>query len=768
MFFKRLFFVFLIYCLPAVSFAFDFKFSELSCFKDIKKYYPGLINGSLNWSKQKRFFNCLRGTLELVVEDKVFIHDPGRDYFTKEDLFRIFNMHFGYPPDFSSHLTERVFVVKKVLIGGSADKLRDQELRSLYELMGGQNKDKANLYLEVYFLLHKQIPVLKKVFNEESFGIIPEQKKKALKQIRKSFVLLEQAYIKENVVYQIDDLYRYGEYFKKSRLIREGHRETVKQGFLFLHNLFEGLFFPKKEIRGEGWRAALRSLYSTINLFFHYKTYFVERPFAPGERAYRTLRSSEILISSLRAGKTTGNFTGSPKGFPLRNLDQMFSVLFSFLNQTRSVSASANGFFTNFNPDQTIPLLTRTLNCFSLDNSPEKNCKSEWGSNSSSSVVTLHFSDRQFEVFPDRVESRQTADTPPFIEWGKLDALKQWLVDYRRSAFDIHRGKVRLVAESRQFDHWLYPFFGWEKNSRIEFGSFRSSENYEKFYQLLHYQAFLPLLFSSYLPEDFFYSDKKELPSISFKTWRRMVQDISPALAVLTGAKGYDPSWSSSLYNLFSFADSFLYSSNRDEHLNIRELIDLTVHMLEGMKTVKLAYDKLSNKCVKPLKASCAVENILQDQDILAAYPRFQQYLFNSQMGKYWKRMVDILGGPEKPVQAFSLFPLFVLIQTAELNYELTDKNHSFNLESEELSLFAKKYENHLADAIPYISTTDQAHSYLMYSFKTGNIPFFTGEPFAPIEFVNWHLDSKNRRPFTITPNEFHFLVFDFYNLYQI
>ena len=186
-------------------------------------------------------------------------------------------------------------------------------------------------------------------------------------------------------------------------------------------------------------------------------------------------------------------------------------------------------------------------------------------------------------------------------------------------------------------NHWLHSFFGWEKNSRIEFGSFHSSENHEKFYQLLHYQAFLPLLFFSYLPENFFSSDEKESASISFKTWRRIVQDISPVLAVLTGTEGYNVSWRSSLYNLFHFADSFLYSSNRDEQLNVRELFDLTVHILEGMKTVKLAFSKLSNKCVKPLNASCAVENMLQDREILAAYPRFQQYLYllNSQMDKY-------------------------------------------------------------------------------------------------------------------------------------
>jgi len=758
MFFKRLFLIFFILCAPSVSIAFDFKFSEFTCFKDMRRYYPGLINGSLDWPKQERFFSCIRGILELVVEDGVFTHDPGRDYFTKEDIFRIFNMYLEYSPDFSSFLTERVFIIKKVLIGGSVDRLKDQELRSFYNLMDD--------YLKIYYLIHKQIPVLKRVFNEEAFGITPEQQKKALSQIRKSFALLEQAYIRENVAYQIDDLYRYGKYFENSQLIGVGNGKTVKQSFFFLHNLFEGLFFPKKEIRKEDWRAALRSLYNAIKLFIHYKTYFVERTFAPGERAYRILRSSEILISSLRAGKTTANLMGSPKGFPLRNLDQMLSVLFSFLNQTGLV-ASANSFFANFSPDQSIPLLTRTLNCFSLDSSPEKSCKSEWGSNPSSFVVTLRFSDHRFDIFPDRIESRQTGGLSSFIEWEKLDALKQWLADYRRSAFDIHRGRVRLVAENRQFDHWLYSFFGWEKNARIEFGSFRSSENYEKFYQLLHYQAFLPLLFSSYLPESFFSSDEKELPSISFKTWKHIIQDISPTLAVLTGAKGYDSSWRSSLYNLFHFADSFLYSSNRDENLNVRELIDLIVHLLEGMKTVKLAYDKLSNKCVKPLKASCAVKNILQDQEILAACPRFQQYLFNSQMAKYWKRMTDMLGGPEKPVQAFSLLPLFVLIQTAELNYELIDKNHSFNLESEELSLFAKKHENQLADAIPYVSTTDQAHSYLMYSFKTGNIPFFMGEPFAPVELVNWHLDPKSRRPFTITPNEFHFLVFDFYSLYQ-
>ena len=108
----------------------------------------------------------------------------------------------------------------------------------------------------------------------------------------------------------------------------------------------------------------------------------------------------------------------------------------------------------------------------------------------------------------------------------------------------------------------------------------------------------------------------------------------------------------------------------------------------------------------------------------MAAYPRFQKHLFDSQIDKYKERIEAVLGRKGEQIQALNLLPLFVLIQTIELNYKLIDRNQSFYLESDELLLFGKKIEAQLESQIPYLSNQNQERAYLMYSFKTGDIPF--------------------------------------------
>lgn len=752
MFSRAIFLFCFLFCLPSISQANFFK--EISCFKDMKRYYPDLIKGNLEWQQQKRFFRCFHDTLELFVEKNIFVHDSSRDHFTKEEIFKMFHLYFEYEEEESRRLTDQVFAVKKLLIGGSADQLKDQEIESIYKMVYD--------YQEIYFILHKQIPVFHKAFNEEE-SITPEEMEKALTKIKTAFNLLERAYHRENIVYQIDDLDSYDKYLKEFELVEATGTETVKQGIWFIQNLLTAVLFPQKEIAGENWKVALNSLYETFHFLFYYKTQFVNADLSPPFLTYKILNSAEIMLSALQVEETSD--TENKRAIPLKNVDEMLSVLLSFLKQSSRASDLKDSFFANFD-ERSIPLLTRTLSCFSLKAVQEGSCKSEWKKDSSLPVVTLSFSDTQFEIFSDRmVQREQSPNEMAFIGQGQLEQLKQWLVDYKNSISKIYYGDVDSVALNRQFEHWLSPFFGWENNGRIEFGSFNQSSSNEKFYQLLDYQAFLSVLFSSYFPDGFFSSEEGEPVSISFKTWKRMVEDISPALVVLGGEQGYGSSWRSALFDLFYFADTFLYSSNRDELLSHRELIDLAVHFLEGMKSVKLAESKMPHWCDGDLNSSCVAKQLLKDQELLAVYPRFQTYLFEDQIDKYAEHISAILG--KDTVQAFDLLPVFVLIQTVELNYDIIDRNQSFNLESDELALFANKFEEQLAYQIPFLSSKEQAYSYLMYSFKTGNMPFFTGDRLTTLEFSNWHLNSKNQQSFKISPNEFHFLIFDFYKLYK-
>ena len=608
MFSKKLLFFAFVFCFSFTSYAQENIFSEVECFKDMKKYYPLLFKGEpgFGWQKQERFFLCLHDTLEIFVDKEIFIPPKDRDYFTKEEISWIFDEYFGYDPETSRDLTNKLFLIKKVLIGGSVNKLKIRELAVFRRLVFD--------YQDIYYILHKQIPVFHKAFAGEH--IAPQEKTDALHQLKKAFILLKRAYTREGIVYPIHDMHKYDEYFEEAQIFKTSRTSLAKQAFWFLHNLYEGLFSPQQAIKKTDWQLALDSLYNMVNLFLHHRAYFSKDMYPPAF-VYRALESMEIFVSSLKFVKTQKN----KKGFPLKNLDKMLSVIFSYQN-----SHISGGFFTNID---SIPLLTRTLTCFSLDKSPEKNCKSEWGSRSSSPVVTLSFEDSKFEVFPDEIKRSSLSKQSAVIELEKLRILKQWFAAYKKSLSDIHLGNANDVARNRQFDHWLNPFFGWEEeSSRMIFGSFYSSKSKDKSYQLLNYQAFLSLLFFSYLTEDFFSSENGEQASLSFTTWKKIVKEISPALVTFGGKEGYKSSWRQSFFDLFHFADSFSYSSNRDKLLNARELMDLTIHLLEGIKSSYFTYDKISQLCANNLSLSCVKQKIVEDQEIMAVHPRFQNIFY--------------------------------------------------------------------------------------------------------------------------------------------
>ncbi len=771
MFFKRYLFIIFSFLLISCSLKYEQHtergfFSEFSCFEDMGDYYQDFIKGTLGLKKQKRFFQCLHDSLELIVKHDIYTHDPSRDYFNREEIIRRFELE-EYDRSTSAVIADKVLFIKKALIGGSIDKLKDQEIVSFYKLI--------NDYQKIYSVLHKHIPIFIKAFTSDD-PITPEEGKIALKALREAFKILEGAYSREGIVYRIDDLYKYNEYLMKTQIFGPTKPQFVTKGFWFLYNLFGGLFPSQEKIKTENWATALFALYKTINLFIHYKTYFFNKK-ASSEFIYKILESMEIFLSSIHPEKEDilSYFEDRKeaikvikrKGFPLKNLDEMLSVVLSLVNQ--GSSPSLKSVFGNMSI-QSVPLFTRALNCFSLDRSPEKECRSEWGSGGSSPVVSLFFSDDKFEIFSNRIERSPISDKLVFMETDKLNMIRKWLRDYKKSFEDINEGHIDSVAQSRQFKHWLDSFFGWDKqSSRITFVAFDNTTDSRKFYQLLNYQAFLPLLFHSYFPEDFFSSDEV---SVSFEVWEQIVREIVPVLAILKGQEEYKPSWRKSFYDLFNFADLFLYSSNRDNYLNSREFIDMIIHSLEGVKSSRFAYDRFSEVCGESLNASCAANEIVKDKDIMAAYPRLFEYFsssFDDDQGenKYEEKIRAILKYEGESIQSLSFTPLFILLQIMELNYNLADVNQSQKLEFDEVFSLVQDFEGYFSRQIPYLVNEEQTRAYLMYSFKTGNIPFFTGNGADSVKFVNQHLYPENFKPFQVYPSDFYFVILDFYNIYQ-
>ena len=720
-------------------------FLKSSCFKDINRYYPYLTKGGLDWQKQKRFFHCFRGALDLIVNKKIFTHDPSQDYFTKEEVFRLFNLYFEYDEETSNRFTNQLLSIKKLLIGGSIDRLKDEELALFYNLIYD--------YKDAYFIVHKQIPIFLQAFTGTSYTITPEQKTKSLAQIKKAFHVLESAYKRENITYPIQDIYRYGSYFKQAGFLE--NEEHADMSFSFFHNLVEGALSPSKEVRGDQWETVFTAFYKTVELLLYYKTYFAE-DFSNLESAYIKLESARLFLSLFPVERNV-------KAFPLKNLDEMLYVLVSFF-EGKAGESSNKTFFSNLKNKEVIRFFTRTLTCFSLNALSKAQCGSEWRKDSS--VVTVSFPDSQFQFFSNKVQIQQAVNSPEmFLDFHTRDLLNNWIQNYKTNLFDLHRGGFQSVANHYQLDHWLEDFFDWNKEGNIRFGSFYPSDSRNKTYHLLNYQSFLSLLFSSYLPDSYFIKDDKGIP---FTVWKNIVAQISPLLVLLASSEGYNPSWKKSFYDLFQIADSFLNSSNRDQHLSSRELIDLTVHLLSAVQNSQQAFDIISSFCGGDLNSSCAAVAVVKESEVLSAYPRFQKYIFDFKEQTYVEKIQETLGEFDPSAfTSFQLVSLFFLIQSMEVNYHIIDKNQSFNLESDELLLYANYFKDSITEQVPYVFNSEQALSYLMYSFKTGVMPFFTGSEFDSIRYTHSHLSSEVFQPFTITPNDFHFLLFDFYNLYK-
>ena len=177
---------------------------------------------------------------------------------------------------------------------------------------------------------------------------------------------------------------------------------------------------------------------------------------------------------------------------------------------------------------------------------------------------------------------------------------------------------------------------------------------------------------------------------------------------------------------------------------------------------------QLNVLCDDELFLDCVTEALLNSPEMLQPYPRFKDHIFSSQRKKYKNHIQSVLSGWNKGESSSQLLELFFLIQVMEVNYyQKINTNLSFNLEYEELLDFAHSLKEPVSSSIPYLYNSEQALAFLLYSFQTQEIPFFTGTEFEPIRFTHWYLNPQIRSDFSITPNDFHDLAFQFYQLYK-
>lgn len=753
MFFKKIFISFIFLILPSISVSQIFT-TEFTCFTDIKKFSPEFLTGSLSLKKQKRLFRCLHDTLQLWVEKEIFIHDSRRDHFIKPEIFKMFNNYFKYDKETSQLLTKKIFIIKKLLIGGSVDELKDQEIQTLYRLI--------KHYEDIYFILNKTFPIIKKTFHSKDLTQITlEEKTKALNKLSNAFTLLYRAYKKESINYSLKDIGKYAGYLHEAQWITKDQIPFMKQFFSFIQNMLEGVIYPKTHISQEDWRVVLQALHIHAELFFYHKTY-ITKTTSQKELIYRIIEMGKIFLSLLKISPSM-----QKEGFPLNNLDSMLSTMLSFIH----ASTQGNTFISKIFKSQAVPLFTRTASCFSVNTDKNKPCTSKWNYKTSDPIVTLSFSDSTFVVSSDKITKILKPKSPSMmLKADTWKFLTTWLQNYKKHFLNIHKGDISKVFKKYENDHLFLSFFGLKNlKSRVEFGFMYENNLQTKAHYLLNHQMFTSLLFSSYLPKDFFSSDSSKQNSLSYETWTQMVRDISPLFLILQGNSGYKVTWKKSLLNLFNFSDSFLYSSNRDGYLNSKEFTEMVMHALEGIKTEQLALNFIHRECGLDASSQCAINTLISQKSILSVYPKFQKTILNPELKQaYIKRISKIIETDKQDKTQWNLIPLFVLIQSMELNYNFIDINQSSKLDLKELSIFAQKFEEQLVEKIFYLSNRDQAKAYLIYMFKTGDIPFFDKQALTPLQFTKWYIQYKKKpQNFTIDAKEFYLFLLDLYILFQ-
>ena len=763
MFFKAALIFLLSLPLPAFGFL-----GEFSCFREIKAYYPKIFEGALPRRQQKRFFRCIHDALELVVEKKIFGHDASRDHFTKGEIYRLFNEYFSFPPAQAERFVSRLFIAKKILAGGKIDQLADRELALIYRLTYD--------YERAYKAFQKAIPVFRGLFfGQPAVRLEPRRLDWLLKKTEKTLEILKKAYQREGAVYHLSGLDHTHRHLYEAGLANEEGRRMWRGYSRFFHLWIHGIF-PEAAIRAAGWPGFFRSFHLLLSQFAYYRNYI------QGESAFHP-RVLPASLTSLRLFAASLTDPEEPeRGFPLKHLDEMLFLMMSAARgpEPPGRPAAGPGLFDSIAKHEGRPLslLARTLACFSLPPLPPPGlCGAQWGSDSAGSV-TMVFPDGEYTLYEDRQEWSLSQAEPFDISPRQLEHLDRWMAGYIDGLESIQSAQapqsVHALAQGLLFDQWLDPFFGETSDGRISFGNFDlpHGPKTSMALRLLNYQALLQLFLSSYgggQAERLFSPAGGEAaaPGLDLKAWRRAVSEISPALASLQ-KDGYRYEWRARLNSLFEHADYFLNSSDRNGALSGRELIDLAAHFLAAMGNSAAAFNRLAALCGAAPSAACAIQNLLSDEAILLPFPLLKSYLSVYGAEKH-RAGAEALFREEPLKESSDLMAFFLLSQMLEMNFYLFDTDQSRYLEDNEIQLFISGFEEKTAAAVPHIYNSSQARSFLMYSFKTGLIPFLKeeGGAFLPVHFLNWHLRPESRGNFRALRGDVYSLGMDFYSLYQ-
>ena len=757
MFFKRIPLGLLFLLAGFFSFPAAGNLKESECIKDIGRYGPVLFKNTLSGSEVDRFFECLHDVVEAMA---LFLKpEPGRDYYTKEELISLL-VYFDFTQQESSGMVTRFLAVKKLFMGGKEDQLSEQEVRWIYFLMDD--------YKKVISFLQEDFPLLGRIFSGNLQRELSEKEFQGLSErLTSSLSYLGKAFAKEGFFYHLEDLNKTHEYLFRANLITDETRRDWQTLSVVLHEWAGGVFGPDTLIQGADWRPFLRSLHSLLNPFLYYKTYVAGKDASRPQVFARFLHSARLFLSSLKYDDSRGR----NRGFPLHRLDKIFQAV----TAGSDTAAFTNGTFGSLWQSLTRSnglswiLLTRALACFSLP-PRQTNCSVYWGSTPSDPVVSYHFPDGKFHFYEDRQKWVPSSWRTFELSSDQMDYLKSWLSYWSYNVLSLNEGDLPSYrGQQPALSGWINGFFGRDTKGRIMFDRHTPPSFVKRLSRsFLENDVLIKLFFSSYP------SLRASLSAVNFRNssfqlspelWNQAVSELSPVFVLLFHGKGYKPEFKSHFLSLRDYADYFLNTADRNGVMDYGELMDLAFHIPSAVSSARTAERYIKTVCGVRAAASCAVKVLISEEEVLSHLPYLQSRLSVSS-DRFLSQAEKLL--PERITDYGDLITLFALIQMVETNFYFLDEDLSFYLEINEALPLFRATAPKVLDSAFFIHTERQALAFLTYSAHKQTVPFLQreeGEPFQSIEFLNWTLHPEKWRQLKISRTDMFFLTSEFYLL---
>ena len=724
----------------------------------MKKYSQILFSGQMNFEQIERFFSCTRSAVNWII--RFTTHDQSRDYFKPEEFVKLF-VHLKFSQEDSENIVSTFFAFKKLLVGGHIDRLRDEELSQIYQLMPEYEKS--------LIVVHRHIKNFRSAFLPEERQAISEKEiNKSLHHLQVAFQYLKEALMKHKVVYQLEDVSSLHMYLHQAGLIEESSLQSWSRFSKILNEWAQGIFGENPSVQAGRWETFFLSLHDLISQYVYYQLYVADKNISEPNVFSKLLKSFNFFLSSI--SRARGNQLHA--GFPVKNLDKILQLLFEEVRESENFSsedASEYLDFLNHPSRNPIPLLNRALFCFAFPS--QTPCNVSWSEQSDKPTVEFQFPDGKFLVYSDRQAWQPDPSRNFLISPGQLTQFKNWVSYWSRQQtllqgdfLFLHQDKGKVLKA------WFNHAFNQDRQGQISFGGVYYEGDFSKelarsftLYDSL-IRLFLHAYSSSSLPAGSFTIQNLQ---ISSESWVKVVDELSPVIMSFH-SDGYSRDLRSKFLSLLDYGDNLLNTSNYNGSLEYSELIDISLHLSSALVNSKRIYESLQASCLaKNYSKTCFSHEIFStEKRMLDNFPYLQGYISGTDPGRYSKKALDIL--PEEIKSSYDLMGLFMILQSIEVQFLLLDKDLSFTLSFDEAQPVLQASASKVLDAVDFLETQNQALAFLSYSAHTGSIPFFKEDPslfLQPVEFYNWTLDQDKRRDLDLSRFDIFSLSIDLYNL---